>query len=207
MAEELKHVPLLLARIQQINQLQQSRQALFRERQNMAQKTDRPSERTLKDFHGVLSRDDEISSRIQELQAQFAADAPEMLKQIAARRTELQAELEAAKDNPAQFDADELKNKTRAIKIYDYIESRLEALRDDPKQADWMRRVMRGMWMMDELDARTSEQLRRRIDDVQHEQDELRRRMTQLDSQVKELRELLNTVSPPSVRQDTPKNK
>ena len=202
MAGELRNVPEIQDTVQEILQLQQERAGLMRDRQQLAAGTDRPSDAMLRDFHKLLVKDDKISSRLQELQARIAEDAPQLRKKMAARRHKLEKQLEELRGKTSDRDGagagEDVQQLARSIRMYEFLEERVATLEDDPEQPDWARNLVRGGWMAEGMDVRIKDQLRKRLADLAHEQADLRRRINQLSAQLAELQELLD--SPPAAR-------
>lgn len=191
--EELQNVPLLQEKVRALIQLMGDRQAIARERMELAEPGSRPTAEQLKAWHDLLKREDALTSRQEEVVHDFVRDSGELQKQISRRRDVIRQKLESATGGTSETDT---RNLWRARRMYDFLLQRLAKLEDEPDQEDFMRNMMRGMWSSEDMDPATADQVRRRLTQIVQEQEELRRRMNQLDEQVNDLREVLERSSP-----------
>lgn len=197
--EEFKHVPLLDKDITPLVKLQQERYALAVARQHAVsgQRADRPSDSELKAFHDLLRKDDELTSRQQELLQALSRDADAIQQQIGQRRQEIAQRLkELSKQPPSSTVSQEMRALSRANRAYDFVADRLANVQERPLAADWLRRFMHGMLSGDEPDPQMLDQFRRRLQQIEQDQEELRRKAAQLDQQIDEIQDLLEHARP-----------
>ena len=188
--EELKNVPLLESKIRDLMQMQQERTNLSRQRSQLADPSgDKPSEEQLREFHRLLRREDDLTSRQEGLLHDFIRDSGQIQAQIAARREEIRSKLDGKPEVGGDLDT---RNLWRARRMYDFLAQRLERLEEEPDRAEVLRSLLRGIWNTDEVDPQMAEQARKRLNQIQQDQEELRRRMNQIDDQVEQLQELLD---------------
>ena len=210
MLTELHQVPLLESKLQKLLQIQQERTTLQRQRQQLALSTSKPTEDVMREFHMLLEHEDALTSAQKSVLAEFVRDADPIRDQIDKRRKELAAQQEemrkASGDTAVPFGGTpEMRRLVRQQRAYDFLYERLGNLRDNPNQPDWVRGFLRGMWGPEELDARMAEQFRRRLQELEQDQDELRRRLDVLDGKASELREILEAVAPPATPTPAPR--
>lgn len=203
---EMKHVPTLDARLRGLLQVQQQKMALQRERREFIEDSGIASDVVLRRFHDLLKREDVLTSRQQEMIGLIRADVDKIQNEIAKRRAELARQTESPVKEETRFSAYlERRRLQRMIRFYDSLSESLAKLKEDENESEWIRRISRGGWPAEEIDAEVLEQSRRRIQQLVQEQEELRRRMQELDLQINELDELLQTVGPAPSRKPAKK--
>lgn len=196
MMEDLRdHVPLLHAQMQAVFAIQQERQHLQVQKREAARASER-SEAKLQRFHELVRRDDTLTSRQRALLVETAAGAEAIRAQVALRRSELEArllELESDElENPERAqDAEttEIRFLTRAIRTYGFLDSRLAALQENPRNPEWMRPLLKGMFFAggESDDSRRGDGTERRLQQLQEEEENLRRRLHWIQREIEAL--------------------
>lgn len=202
MLEEIRHVPLLEKRLKAMMEIQQERASLQHARDQFARRTEKPSSSQLNEFHDLLRREDLLTSQQEQLISQLLRDADKIQEQIAKRRADItkrQAELKSRPQTPDI--GGELRLLERSAGLYQFLDDKIDDLRENPQQqTDLLRRLTKGMWFVGEADPHMTEQVRRRLQQVQEDQDSLRHRMDEIDGQINELKELLDLMNRPNQR-------
>lgn len=201
MMAELHNVPLLESKVKRAIQIQTERQTLQRQRELIALSRSKPSAEILSDFHKLLGREDELTSAQNEVVDELLRDSEAIQRQVELRRNELSAKLdEMRKDSPQSGPGApmsgglEPRRIWRTLRAYDFIYESLGRLRDNPKRAEWIRGFLRGMWGSEEIDNKIIEQARRRLQELEQDQDDLRRKTEMIDERINELRETLDAA-------------
>lgn len=196
MQSELRHVPQLEEKITRLLDIQQERINLFRKRTQIAQKGGEKTDVALQQFHQVLKDEEALNARQEKLMSDFAKDAEAVSQQVAARRAQVQEEIEkarASKDPKA-----DIKSLQRIDRMYAVFQERMENLKENPEAGDWLRKFSRTFWHggQDDLDPQLLEKVRHRVEQLQQDQESLRRRLTEIDDEMGELRDLLESNRP-----------
>jgi hypothetical protein len=194
--DELKHCPTLDGKVRALLNLQRERVELYQRLGQAARRTDLPSSELWRDFHDLLKQRDEMSTRQLELTEQFASDSDTILREIDSRRETLREQLSSSEtpvDDPSQsrLDTGEV---SRLLRMYDFIYDRIRSLRDEPRRAGWLRGFQRGLWRVDDLDSQIVENVRRRLQQIEHDKEEMSRRLYLLENEIEELREMLDVA-------------
>lgn len=201
MFEELRNIPTLNFYVLQIMELQQERSSLQRRRQQIAHDSDQPSDAQIRQFHSLLKREDELTTRQQQLLKRFAGDSEKIQSEIMKRRQAIASQLDKLNaDKPARPDKDSTQTKTlyRTLRFYDFLFDRMANLREAPNQTEWLNPILKGTWGPDEPDTQIVQLARQRLQQLSQEQENLRRKLQLLDDQIFELREMLDNVRPAS---------
>jgi hypothetical protein len=193
--EEVKNVPLLDEKIRALMDLQQERQAIWREKQRVAL-SGVPLSEQIPAFHELARREDALTTRQTELINSFARDADRILQQIRQRRTELNTELQQLRLDRGTDESVGPREReiARSTRMYGVLIERLGDVSPDAEPTEWMRQFARAFWAGDEMDEQFVEQARRRLNELEQDKEDMRRRLDQLDERVEELRELLESV-------------
>ncbi len=201
MQAEMTQVPALTNVWRGVQEVQQDRLILAREREEIARSSSGDTREQLRRFHDNLAREDALTSRLQDIarEASLVSDAAE--KQILARRAELQKQLDSGSDDSTTKNSDPdstgtTRNLRMAIRLYDVMLERLPALKENPGDAAAVQRLFgRTSWFSEDLDPILIGQAQRRLRQLEQEANDLRRRAEQLESQVTQMRELLEAAS------------
>lgn len=199
---ELKNVPLLQQHLGALWQIQQKRLELQRERDQVADNRTLRPEVALRRFHDLLGREDKLNEQQKELFGQVIRDAGRIQQQITARRQQIEQQLgssqvpdtgEGKAPSPEQI---ERKNLRRALRMYDFFQGRIEEVRKNPERIDLLNRFLRNVPPADEMaEGRMVDHARRRLEEIQREQQELEARLDHLQNEVRELRQMLRLRS------------
>ncbi|MBX7244330.1 MAG: hypothetical protein K1X53_02455 [Candidatus Sumerlaeaceae bacterium] len=189
--EELKNVPTLERHLRPMMALQEERIKIQRERQRWAS-----DPKGLEKFHSALGREDDLTSRQEELFRAFMNDLDTIRAEVEARREDIRKRYEEARknDSPNQPmpSTDEARALYRNGKFYELFSDRLAALKDNPRPNEFMRVIMRGSLESNDMDPQMVERARKRIQELQQEQDDLRQRMKDLEDKLAEVQDILN---------------
>jgi hypothetical protein len=190
---ELKNVPQLEDKITRLMDIQQERVNLFRKRTQIAQKGGEQSGVALQQFHQVLKDEEALNGRQEKLMSEFAKDDESISQQIAARRAQIQDEIEKAR-NTRDSKVD-VKSLQKIDRMYSVMQERMENLKENPEAGEWVRKFSRSFWHggQDDLDPQLLEKVRHRVEQLQQDQESLRRRLTEIDDEMGELRDLLES--------------
>lgn len=188
------HVPLLHEKLQAFGAIQDERQKLQIQKRQVAQTSGR-SEVRLKRFHDLLRREDLLTSRQRALYAETARDAERIRNQIAKRRSRIEAHLrdlelrgEELRPTDPGPDHPEFRFLTRALRVYETLEQKLDARAENRNRPDWVRPLFRGLIPPeDEPAGIRNDHAERRLKHLRAERDELRRRLMQVQREIDEL--------------------
>lgn len=202
MLEELKHVPLLEMRVRRMTDLQIERAKLEAERKNRAMPAERPSEQQWRDYQKLVERDEEITTRQQQLLSEVLQDSDKIRDQIAARRRAIEELIQNAQKNPGKTptepnDPNDPRMLNRLLRFYDFVGENFENLRQNPRQNEWLRTLLRGGWGAGEIDNRVLELSRRRLQQLEQNSEDLRMRLDDMQDEIDELRETIDAASTP----------
>jgi predicted transcriptional regulator len=194
--EELKNIPALDKPLRELIEIQQERMQLARQRQAVAMARSRPAAEIMKEFHDLLRREDELTSRQRSVVEQLIGDLDAIQEQVARRRDALRRELETAPDEGLGQGRGPLESRRlwRSLRFYDMIVPRLEALAKDSDRHDAIRALLRGDWDAQRLDSADAETLRAQLREVRQQQERLQRKMQDLEQQIEEISDVLEAL-------------
>lgn len=194
--EELKNVPALDAPLREMVEIQHERMQLARQRQFIAGDRSRPSGVIMREFHELLRREDELTSRQRSVMERLVGDLDVIQDQVAKRREALRREMESAPaGEPGEGRSPaEARRLWRALRFYDTIGSRLETLAKDPDRQDALRTLLRGGLDTEGLDSAGVETLRNQLREVRQQQERLQRKMHELEQQIDEMSDVLDAL-------------
>lgn len=199
MREELKNVPALDPVITDLVEIQQQRNLLQRQRSQIADDRTLSSDESLRKFHDLLKREDELNVRQREVLQKLLHDGPVIQKQIADRKKYIQKRLQelapsgqppVSVGTPGE-EQTEFHNLSHAARLYEFLGSRMTSIQANPDRIELLNRFFKGMPNMDETSPDTLQHARERLQQIQQEQDELADRMDQLEDELRQLRQLL----------------
>lgn len=200
MQGEMAQVPALTKVWRGVQEVQQDRLTLAREREEIARSASGDTREQLRRFHDNLAREDALTSRLQEMAGEVSMVADVVEKQILARRAALQKQLDAGGEDNKGRDSEADGNSTTrnlrmAIRMYDLMLERLPALKENPQDGAAVQRLFgRTSWFSEDLDPILIGQAQRRLRQLEQEANDLRRRAEQLETQVSQMRELLEAA-------------
>ena len=196
--DEVKNVPALVPRLNELLEVQQQRNALQKQRAQVADDRSLSSEESLRKFHDLLKREDELNTQQKTVFESMLRDAPVIQKQIAERRKQIQQRIQelgpqqpSENNEPPTLEQEEARSLGRASRFYEFLDSRVTSLQAHPDRLEMLNRFFKGMPNIEEPDAQTIEKARVRLDQIQQEQDELADRLDKLEDEVRELRQFL----------------
>lgn len=195
---ELKNVPLLQSQLEALSQIQQERSNMQRERNQVADDRSLSPDAALRKFHDLLRREDTLNERQKDLLSRMVRESEAVERQIGVRRAEIERTL-ALNSVPDLEDGDtptteqlERRSLRRTLRMYDFFQSRIKDLRQNPERLDLLHRFFRGIPPGDDgSEGKMVEQARRRLEEIQQEQGDLEKRLERLNGEVRELRQLL----------------
>lgn len=203
--EDLKNVPALDTPLREMLEIHQERLQLARQRQAIALDRSRPSGEIVKEFHELLRREDELTSRQRTVLAGLLKNLDSVQEQVARRREALRREMELAAGGEVGEgrSAPDSRRLWRALRFYDMIGPRLEVLARDPDRPDALRMLLRGGFETEGLDPAGAETLRVQLREVRQQQERLQRKMQELEQQIDEISDVLaalehQRVGPPA---------
>ncbi|MGI8905855.1 MAG: hypothetical protein ACR2IE_05110 [Candidatus Sumerlaeaceae bacterium] len=197
--DEMKNVPLLAPKVSDLADIQQQRNVLQKERAQIADDRSLSSEQSLRKFHDLLKREDNLNNRQKSLLESFVNDAPRIQKQIAERRQQIQAKLKQLPE-PLEDDGTEAltpqrteaRNLMQSARLYEFLDARMTSLQENPERVDMLQRFFKGMPNFDEPERGGGyEEARSRLQQIQLEQEKLSERMDRLDEEIRQLRQVL----------------
>ena len=200
MQGEMTQVPALAKVWRGVQEVQQDRLTLAREREEIARSASGDTREQLRRFHDNLAREDALTSRLQVMAQEVSLGADVVEEQILARRAVLQKQLDAGGEGGKESDSESdgistTRNLRMAIRMYDLMLERLTALKDNPHDAAAVQRLFgRTSWFSEDLDPILIGQAQRRLRQLEQEANDLRRRAEQLETQVGQMRELLEAA-------------
>ena len=197
MQGEMAQVPALTKVWRDVQEVQQDRLTLAREREEIARSASGDTREQLRRFHDNLAREDALTSRLQVMAQEVSVVADVVEEQILARRAALQRELDAGgeeRDSETEG-VGTTRNLRMAIRMYDLMLERLPALKENPQDGAAVQRLFgRTSWFSEDLDPILISQAQRRLRQLEQEANDLRRRAEQLETQVSQMRELLEAA-------------
>ncbi len=193
MKAELKEVPALNQRMVRLMDIQGERFELQKQRQEVGRHKDN-RDATIKKFHGLLRRDQELSDEARKIVQDIVRDMPEIKNQLDNRRAGLDAQL--AKENAATTDTQtsstvsrELRRKLRYV---DYLENKLGELKTHPERLDLLARFLRGLPFDDPGNDRDdndkADTPRERLNELLRRQRRLRHELQEVEREIDKLR-------------------
>jgi hypothetical protein len=202
MREEMKNIPTLEPRLTELVEIQQQRTLLQKQRAQIADDRSLNSEESLRKFHDLLKREDDLNNRQKGVLQALIKDAPQIQKQIGDRKSKIQERLhelgaeapEPGEPQPADLpEQAEIRNLNHAAKLYDFLSGRITALQANPDRVELLNRFFKGLPNSDEPDGPSIEKARTRLDQLQQEHDNLSDRMERIESELRELRQYLRS--------------
>lgn len=199
MRDEIKNVPALAPKVNSLAEMQQQRNALQRQRASVAEDRSLSADESLRKFHDLMKREDELNNRQRGLLDELVKDTPQIQKQISDRRQQIQKRLEELGEPeptmdfrmPATPEEQEARNLAHADKLYQFLDKRLQMLQENPDRLDLLNRFFKGMPTMEEPEGPALEDARRKLEQMQNEHDDLTERMQRLEGQIREMRQFL----------------
>lgn len=197
MQGEMAQIPALTKVWRGVQEVQQDRLALAREREEIARSASGDTRDQLRRFHDNLTREDALTSKLQNMAQEVGLMADVVEEQILARRAALQKELDAGgqeRDGETEGTGT-TRNLRMAIRMYDLMLERLPAVKENPQDGATVQRLFgRTSWFSEDLDPVLIGQAQRRLRQLEQEANDLRRRAEQLETQVSQMRELLEAA-------------
>lgn len=205
--DELKDIPTLEGPIREIGEIHQERVLLRKERARIATETGRPKDTLVKEFHELLRREDELTTRQRRVMKEIGRDAAKIRAEAEARRAATEESLRALKeqlgDNPMQ--SAEYRSAIRSLRFYESVDERLREFEENPDRENLIHSMLfrsmflRGTWNdTRELDPAVVEQTRRQVRDLRQQQEKLERRMDEIERQLDEMEDVINAAGPPA---------
>jgi hypothetical protein len=146
MQTELAANPALNKRVVRLSEIQARRQALQKKRQAAAGQTTASRDVVIKKFHTLLREDMELSDRARQIAREIVNDMPRIKKQLDERRNSLNSSLAAAEkaDADANTSSTAARDLRRRLHYLDFLERKLDDIKDHPERLDLLARVLRG---------------------------------------------------------------